>query len=58
MADYFDVPALKDLCKIAFLANIGPENVLKELSHRFARLHEPITQALEEYAVKNWVRLG
>lgn len=54
MAD-FDVPALKELCKTAFLAMIHPGNILRELAHRFGRLHKPIANELEAYAVKNWV---
>lgn len=56
MADYFDVPALKDICKSAFIAMIHPGNVLQELAHRFGRLHQPILEALEAYAVEHWVR--
>lgn len=56
MADYFDVPALKVICESAFIAMIHPGNVLQELAHRFGRVYQPITQALESYAVKNWVR--
>lgn len=56
MADYLDVPALRDFCKTAYLAMIQPSNFLQELVHRFARLHKPISEALEAYAVKNWVR--
>lgn len=55
MADYFDIPALMDLCKSAFVAMIQPENVVRELVHRFARLHKPIAEFLESYATRNWV---
>lgn len=56
MADYLDVPPLKELCKAAYLAMIQPGNLLHELSHRFARLHKPFSAALESYALKHWVR--
>jgi hypothetical protein len=58
MADYFDVPALKELSKTALLAMIYPGNLLQELAQPFGRLHKPILQALEDYAVKNWVGKG
>lgn len=57
MADYFIVPSLKRLCKTAYLASIGPNNLLHELAHRFARQHQPISEALEDYALENWVSL-
>ncbi|KAK9895019.1 hypothetical protein P389DRAFT_87652 [Cystobasidium minutum MCA 4210] len=57
MADYFIVPSLKRLCKTAYLASIGPNNLLHELAHRFARQHQPISEALEDYALENWPKI-
>lgn len=56
ISDYFDVPDLRKLCKVAFLACIGIGNVLEELADRFGRMHKPITEGLESFAVENWVR--
>lgn len=55
MADYFDVPELRDLCQNAIMACITPDNVLDELADDFACLHKPISEALQQYAISNWV---
>lgn len=55
MADYYNESELVELCKTRFMASIWPGNVLLELLQPFGIQHKSITEALEEYAVKNWV---
>jgi len=55
LADFYDVPELKEIFQNAIEALLCPESALLELSSPFARIYSDIASVFEDYASENWV---
>lgn len=55
LADFYDMPDLKERCQAALRQLLSPQNVLIELASQFARFYPVILTIFEEYALDNWV---